>query len=409
MRSRGILASTVAFFLAGCALSQSTDKVVLDYNRDFAKSRNEMLLLNVLRAAAREPLQFSTMGQVQGSVGNGSQLTIPFTNVIAGGKDVISPSLLFTDAINPSITITPLAGKDFAASILKPMGTDTIQLFLHNGWDAQFLLPLIVGQVICPDGRVLFNSGEYLTEGGKTTPRHEAFKVFFRDFADDFTIGGMTERSFEVTEKEALEFLKGGMGPNISIADVTALPVGGKRILTIHDNSRSTVKGDVLALAALCAEASRIHREESAARALEDKPPLPEPKLSPGRARDIPGSHSIGPQQARIVFRSVGSVVQYLGETHRVRFLAGGGTDLTYSNHQGVEQILFKIDWGLSNDPKAVRTRFQETMFYIPRLELGVRETRDRTLKTLSFLDQLIALQTSENSIRGAQPVISVN
>ncbi|MEA3052898.1 MAG: hypothetical protein QOG72_1801, partial [Sphingomonadales bacterium] len=74
MQLRGIIGLPLVATLGGCALSQATPKIALDYNRDFADSRNEMLLLNVLRAAAREPLQFSTMGTVQGTVGNGSSL-----------------------------------------------------------------------------------------------------------------------------------------------------------------------------------------------------------------------------------------------------------------------------------------------------------------------------------------------
>src|SRR5687768_13340817 len=145
MLNRGIIALSAAVLLGGCALQQSNPKIAIDYNRDFAKSRNEMLLLNVLRAAAREPLQFSTMGGVTGSVGNTASLKLPFTNLIGGGSDVLSPELTLGDAINPSITINPLGSKEFAAGILRPMGTDTIQLFMHNGWDPEFLLPLIVG------------------------------------------------------------------------------------------------------------------------------------------------------------------------------------------------------------------------------------------------------------------------
>lgn len=402
MHSR-ILAAAVMFLLGGCALSQSTDKVVLDYNRDFAKSRNEGLLLNVLRAAAREPLQFSTMGVVQGSIGNTSQLTIPFTNLIAGGKDVISPSLGFSDAINPSVTITPLASKDFAVGILRPIATETIQLFLHNGWDAQFLLPLIVGGVVCPDGRALLNSGEYLTgDGADPNPLHLEFKTFFLRFGAGFSVGSPVPRTFTLTEEKALDALKNGLGPNLTIIAIGPSTSSGSKVVTVLDNSNAAVNGPPEAIEALCNRTLQLDRQYQGFAA-----PLP---------ASILGSFAISgsdPRRARgrIIFRSAGSVIQYLGESHRVRFKEGASDPrgLTYFNAAGADQILFRIGWGLDNEQKAVATRFHGTGFYIPRLDLRRGEGDDRTLKTLSFLDQLIALQTSESSIRGAQPVISVN
>jgi hypothetical protein len=408
MQLRGIIGLPLVATLGGCALSQATPKIALDYNRDFADSRNEMLLLNVLRAAAREPLQFSTMGTVQGTVGNGSSLELPFTNLIAGGANAISPKLSFSDAINPSVTFTPLASKEFATGVLSPMRTDTIQLFLHNGWDPEFLLPLIVGGVVCPDRQLLLNSGEYLDDAGQPKPLHVAFRKFFKDSAPSFSIrtvpaDATAERIYVVTDKEALEALKDGLGTGYVFEAVKPSPGGGKQ-LVVKPSPQTSVSG--FAIGELCKVAPAAGSRGFA--------PLTADAIS-----TIKGAYEIresGPKSSssspgRIIFRSVGSIIQYLGEAHRVRYLAGrnAASNLDYFNRENEAQTLFKIDWGLRQGAKAVQTRFQGTEFYIPRMWLGQKETSDRTLKTLSFLDQLIALQTSESSIRGAQPVISVN
>lgn len=423
MLVRSILAPFAALLFAGCALQQSTPKVAIDYNRDFAKSRNEMLLLNVLRAAAREPLQFSTMGVVSGAVGNGGELTLPFTNLIGGGAGVISPSLKITDAVNPSVTITPLASKEFATGILSPIRTETIQLFLHNGWDAEFLLPLLVGGVTCPDGQLLLNSGEYLTrDGQRPTELHLAFKTFFRDFATKFAVGQSVDRKLVIGDKDVLDALKGGLGPNLVVTDV--VPSGAndsKSILTVRDSSNPAVKGDMAALVRLCTAALAARASLNADRQRQGLAALAEIKLTNAEAAAISGSQlltsgpagggPIGPVQPRLLFRSVGSVIQYLGESHRVRFRenAAASRGLTYINRQNEDQILFKIDWGLDSRPDVVATSFQGTTFRIPRLDLRRGEDRDRTLKALSFLDQLIALQTSESTIRGTQPVLTIS
>src|SRR5436309_8974651 len=111
MRGLRFAATVLAFgtCLTGCAATTTTNKVAVDYNRIFASSRDEVLVNNILRASAREPLQFSTMGTVTGGVRNSGSITIPFTNLI-GGKEglTISPSGTLNDGINPAVTIVPL-------------------------------------------------------------------------------------------------------------------------------------------------------------------------------------------------------------------------------------------------------------------------------------------------------------
>jgi hypothetical protein len=418
MLGRRFIASISALLVAGCALQQPTPKIAVDYNRDFAKSRNEMLLLNVLRAAAREPLQFSTMGTVSGSVGNGAELSLPFNNLIGAGAGVISPTLKVTDSVNPSVTITPLASKEFATGILSPIRTETIQLFLHNGWDAEFLLPLVVGAVACPDGRLLLNSGEYLTpDGQRPTDLHLAFKDFFRDFAPKFAIAGqLKKRNLVLLDKEVLEALKNGLGPNLVVEAVAPHADAGKSIVTIKDTSNPAVSGEAAPLAKLCAAGLAARAGLNATRKSQGKAELPDITLSPRELAAISGSETlllnsgaVGPNPPHLVFRSVGSVIQYLGESHRVRFRQGaGGYRLSYYNRSHDDQILFDIDWGLDDAPDAVATTFQGTTFRIPRIDLRRGEDKDRTLKTLSFLDQLIALQTSESVIRGTQPILTI-
>lgn len=101
------LVMAVCVTLAGCASVQPTNRAAVAYNRDFAKARDETILLNVLRASASQPLQFSTISNVSGGVHTGITLGVPFTNLLAGGKDAISPEIELT-ARNPTVQITPL-------------------------------------------------------------------------------------------------------------------------------------------------------------------------------------------------------------------------------------------------------------------------------------------------------------
>lgn len=393
MKSRVVRAAFIfglSAILCGCAAIRSTESVVIDYNRAFANSRNEMLVLNILRAAAREPMQFSTMGTVTGQVGNGGSLTIPFTNVIAGGRDIISPSLQINDAVNPSITIVPFGAKEFVSGIMTPITPERIQLFLNGGWDAQFLLPLIVEGVVCSNGRYLANSGLY--EVGGSTATNDAFREFFRESAPGFAIETQNapgdERVFTISDDDAIGLLRDGLGSNYTVHSVVDAAPGTKRV-TVRPARRTVIRG--LEIGRLCARLAASERS-----------------ALPASLTEMATSTTEG---GRVVLRSVQTIVYYLGESHRVRFNANtrNTRGLTYYGpNNGEVQTLFKLEWSPSLAPHAVATSFHGREFHIPRLELGEHEGRDRTLKTLSFLDLLISLQTSESTIRGSQPILAI-
>ncbi|HEV2866570.1 MAG TPA: hypothetical protein VGX37_08635 [Allosphingosinicella sp.] len=371
--------------VAGCAAVQSTSDVAVGYNRAFAESRDEVLLLNILRSAAREPLQFSLMGNVQGQVGNTSSIEIPFVNVIAGGRDIISPRLTIGDAVNPNVTIVPLGAREFATQILTPVSAEQIRLFLHSGWDAEFLLPLLVGGVVCPDGRLLLNSGEYEEDG--STAVNDAFVDFFRRSAPQFQITSEptpgSPQTFTVADDRAIALLRDGLGPNYIVGTVEDAEPGTKRI-TIRPSQRTIISG--LQVEGLCAAVR-----------------------SGQHARPSIASVELSASRGRVVLRSVETIIYYLGESHRVRVRSGtlNRRGLVYYSGSGRLLTLFKAEEGPS-PVAAVATRFHGTGYFIPRIDLHQGEAEDRTLKTLSFLDELIALQTNENTIRSAQPIVAI-
>jgi hypothetical protein len=236
--------------------------------------------------------------------------------------------------------------------------------------------------------------------------KYNRFKEFFYESAVSFSVGGgeSLQRKYELDAKGTLSTLKDGVGTAYTI---TAVEDGtaDKKLVTVQPAHAGRVSG--LAIKKLCASIPLSRDRRGIVGAL-----TPEAiKSLSGAYRSSEAGEKGTDDDGRVVFRSVGSIIQHLGESHRMRLLAGaqGGDGLTYLNREGDDQILFKVDSRLSRVPKAVAISFQNVPYYIPRMMLGTRESKDRSLKTLSFLDQLIALQTSESSIRGAQPVISVN
>ena len=152
------VAAGLVVLASACAAPLSTREAGIDYNRAFAGAHNDIILLNILRASEREPLQFSAITGVTGPLRSSISLKLPFTNIIAGGTDAISPEI--TAGIrNPNVTISPLDTCEFIAGLVRPVPYETIISLMTSGpWPADALV-LAVGGVECSDGRRVINTG----------------------------------------------------------------------------------------------------------------------------------------------------------------------------------------------------------------------------------------------------------
>ena len=322
-----------------------------------------------------------------------------------GGQDSISPTLRITDAVNPNISIVPLANKDFVSGILGPVELDDLRLFIHSGWDAEFLLPLVVGGVVCGDGRLLLNSGLYADQDGE---RRESavFREFFHRSAANLAIRSAESDPsqrlvYDRSDDQILELLREGVGPGRIISRIEQQP-GGNRVTIIPAASAGLAGMDISWLCDQLPETRLANRERDL------QVPIDAAVTGAVRTFEQPGTRQSG--RERVILRSVASIIHYLGESHRVRFRASTPPTpgLTYVNRNGRPQTLFALRWGAGAGRRAVDVGFHDVNFWVPAIDLRADEPIDRTLKTLSFLDQLIALQTNSDVVRGTQPLITV-
>jgi hypothetical protein len=405
--------------MTACASVRPAHRTAVDYNRAFADSRNEILLLNVLRAAGREPLQFSTMGTATGSASGTSELSLPLNNLIGGGTNpfTVSPSLTMTET-NPSLTIIPLSDREFTAGILRPISPEHLSYFLNQGWDAEFVLQLAVGGVRCPGGVVVLNRGNY-----KEDAYHSFLRMFSAAEENGTTIEQRTADAGKPTpltmpSHEALPFLQNGVGAGRRVTDVTA--EGSNAVVHIQAFRSYWVATDI-DFTAVCGS--------------------PPPGVTPQRDAsgnpftllgDVPSDHplrAVASSNGSLQLRSVESMIYFLGETQRIwidrelQRCAGRQVDdgrhppfPTYGDYppgtpHEARRALFRTrvtcNEGAVPLHAAVRTSFNGRYYYIPQLN-GAAD-RDRTLKTLSFLSELIALQTSQSLIESSSPTIAIS
>lgn len=128
-----ILLALAASSLSACTTVDATRRGAVAYNRAFDDARNQILLLNILRARDGYPQQFSTISTVTGSMRPEMSVTGALENIILGGAEVFKPSGTFGFR-NPSVTITPLETKEFRTGMMKPITPEFVGELLAQGW-----------------------------------------------------------------------------------------------------------------------------------------------------------------------------------------------------------------------------------------------------------------------------------
>jgi hypothetical protein len=432
MRSCAFAVAVLAFgtSLGGCAPAITSSKVAVDYNRTFARSRDEALVTNILRASAREPLQFSTMGTVTGGVSPTGEFSFPFSDVL--GKEGLKVTL--KNEINPVLNIVPLENKDFAEGILKPISLETVNYFITQGWDPEFVLFMSVGGVVCSDGRVIRNRAEPTFEHGSP---YDAFVEMFEKVPRlplRKKKEGEPIATVRMPAKDLLALLKEGIGDDRKIDKIEPIPKNGE--------PTGDVKVRIVSKPEL--EFTGIHTDDVCKQPLltaVDEPAGGNPELA-----DIEGD------QGKLILQSVESMIFFLGQAQWKRwtlasrtceetqvscfdsrwplyrrdrqYLKGDSNDCTqvkrYTSYLSKESYRYVLcrqtetllrlekagDAGVVPPNVFLRTSFNGQNYFIRRAEDSHKD--DLTLTTLSFLNELIALQTNPSSVTSATPVVNV-
>ena len=133
--------------LAGCALGQPIAQQAIDYNHAVETAANTLLVTNILRARDEQPLHFTTMPQIRGSlsVGLGQPgLGLP----IAGSQQGLSLGL--SGANSPSFDVSALDTQDFIRGLLDPLELGVLRYYFDRGYPDPMLLMLLFSAVTDP-------------------------------------------------------------------------------------------------------------------------------------------------------------------------------------------------------------------------------------------------------------------
>ena len=394
MAGRFPVALMLVSLLAACSHRGAITTLSSDYNKAMADVRNQQLLLNIMRSSAREPLQFSAMGEIAATVHRSVGVDTVLNNLIVGtAAAAINHSVTLEARNEPVIRIAPLSDKEFTSGILRPTNPETMKQFIDLGWDAEFMLPLIVAGYRCPGGAYLANTGK--AGSGDAVRRALVDAAPTMQIVERKTPGEPVK--LVVSDDKALEMMRSGVAGGYKVKSVAPVNAGqiSEVVLT------PPTKSELLVMLNLCQDASGAKREGLQAMQFGDAPADNADESADKAATDAPA-------RGYIKLRSIEGIIYFLGESYRDCYLhprASGDCALSYQK-DGATRYLFRVlKGGAGPGNAAIETEFYGTHYWVSRLDPG---DVDRTVKTFSFLDQLFALQVEPGAISTTPTVLTI-
>jgi len=156
-----------------------------DYNRAVARSWDEQLLLNLVRLRYRDTPHFLELSSVVAQYSrSGSAGFSPLLIEGGGNEAVLGVDVEVYE--RPTLTLTPLEGKEFVQRLLKPLAPTDLVLLSQAGWSIFRLMQCCVQEVLGPDGRAVRNA---MRAAGPTPvllrrDEYEEFQILSRRLRD---------------------------------------------------------------------------------------------------------------------------------------------------------------------------------------------------------------------------------
>lgn len=355
------LALAAALAVSGCASLQTpmTD-FATDYNRVIADTRNEMILLNIVRASQGEPTHYSALSSVSGNLSIGASADASLSGIIdnidAGAGTGISVRS------SPSFQMIPLNTQDFATGILRPIEPNVVALFLSQGWNQNLLAALMVESVTC--GSTTYSND--LRAAADRSGRRQylsADQAFGLGFAADDGGSGTNGPilSLDAGQAASLTMILENLGDDYR---VTLRQSGdGTAIFDVFERSEQTlnITLDAAARPAGCSEEA----------------------LTPDNYE----------------LRSVEGIIYYLGEIMR-----SGDGRLISSNGD----VVFALRTSAPANGHSIRVAHNGRTYFVPHTNAAQRP-RDRTIQVISLINQLIGLQTASDALERSPGTLTIN
>ena len=202
-----LAASVLAASVGACAVIDRPDPRHDTINRAAANARNELILLNIIRASHSVPLNFVAFSRVSGSQSAQANVGLPAFGlgpvplVSSVQKQTVFGSSVFNanTNVNNSFDISILESREFYHGLLTPVDLATVNYFGRQGYSRQLLFWLFVESV-----RETYNGKTYEYRNDPNAafscdPDFPRRRRCFRDVINDALANGVTTQIETVT------------------------------------------------------------------------------------------------------------------------------------------------------------------------------------------------------------------
>ena len=377
----GVACLAAATLAAGCVSSGQISRRTVNYNLAVESARNEMLLLNVLRARERRAMVFTGLTRITGSVRGEAHAGASGT-VGQGMPNNADLAAGFGVADSPTFDVAVLDSQEFTRGIMTPLSFQLIEYFWDQGYPRELLLYLTVErvEVDCPAGE---------QRRFENDPTDRSFPAF-RRVVDALADGG----AWDAESSSAL------VGPPVDAAQAGRLPTlvqlakarlrlkatgdGRFQLVRPGEQQRLLLRG-----VDPCADAAAARTPSWRAAFYDSKDALASAQPQPGL------------RLARLVLRSPQSVVFYLGE------MARPGREVAMrprSPGQSANELRLLVVRNAHECPRAsVAAEYGGSRWVVPE---GAGDCHPgRSLQSLALAEQLLALQQSAHDLPAAGTV----
>lgn len=416
--------------VTGCSFGGQIAKHAVEYNLAAEDAENQMLFLNVVRAAKRMPMHFTRIdkitGNLEGSISINGRAPLE-AGANAANAGFLSPT--FGGATKPSFDVEILDSKDFFTGILSPIPTDVFNHYEQQGWPKALLLHTMVEDIavsyaIGDDAKLKLCHLENRLGFNQKTKSYEAFqhydglvRLLSEDFVEFTEDTGDAEAFGPLLDAAAIEDIsviknlkKDGFGFDLKAGDASmfrlekapsniAFKLSSQRLRNVLYTYRDVVQQNTCREEAFEYLIRYASAENEAARA----------NLAPLGGIDY-RSIETAPDDFKVsavmTLRSAQGVLYYLGELARAQI--GKGIAVKTRAFSDAGAALFRI--GRHTSPAeinaAISVQHQGEWYSVAKPGF---DFQDHSLQLLTLARQLLALNIEAKEFRGTQTVRFIN
>lgn len=448
---RRVFAAGLLLGAAACAPTQDFASRAINYNRQAERTKDSDILLNIIRAAFRKPLQFTQLQSITGqdSASATAGFSLPFLGPRAGGPRLFtfSPSLMASSGPNYSVAV--LDTKEFYQGILTPIPESTAALYVKSGISKETLLMLLVSEIRYgpPTSlQYIYNAPRNMNDAllsQKPARYFTAFSQTMKELIDD----GLDFEEVDTPEQLGPTLTRRELSDPRKIADLDAKKIkivkvgqgGGARFrlekttasyrfcfnlaraklgvgvgtpIPISGNHKGSNADLEITPASLCG--APAGRQASSPAGQKARPVLP-PGRQPGvyvllrspaprhKTGAFPGAAPARIEEITLRMRSVAGILSYLGEIARSDL---GLSEVPFAPRVGWREArLFRLARGPGGS-SAIAVSYQGRAYHVP---IDASGTCNRSGQVLDLVAELLALNSSAKSLPAPNiiPVIS--